>query len=213
MVCCKCSNMANGGRYAQNMVLGRWLLDKLTGHMDLNVIDTLGFQTLSDYLSKRHNLTLSKLDKIHLISLQSYICQLKSTTRFSTVKLIHGWLPTYGSLCGQGRRSDPIWPRCQATTETPEHFLICQHPMAVSKRHDLLNIFLHNLNLIDTPVCLSNVFAYKLALTLQIQIPIIQTQLPPLPNEQKITIFTAIRHQHLIGWDILFTENATVYIS
>jgi len=64
--------MANGGRYAQNMVLGRWLLDKLTGHMDLNVIDTLGFQTLSDYLSKRHNLTLSKLDKIHLISLQSY---------------------------------------------------------------------------------------------------------------------------------------------
>jgi hypothetical protein len=63
----------------------------------------------------------------------------------------------------------------------------------------------------ETPVCILNVFAYKLALTLHVQLPNIETETPPMSNKQKTAIYTAIHHQNIIGWDLFLKGFTSSY--
>jgi len=52
---------------------------------------------------------------------------------------MHGWIPTYASLCRQGREPSSICPQCQSTVETKEHVLICPSSEATHHWTLLLN--------------------------------------------------------------------------
>ncbi len=56
----------------------------------------------------------------------------------NTVKLLHGWAPTYAYLCRQGHHPSPLCPRCKTCVETNEHILQCSHPEASASRSCIL---------------------------------------------------------------------------
>jgi hypothetical protein len=72
---------------------------KITGQLDHGVYSTLGYEDLLNYISKKHLLTPSKLDKTNVIALQGYLSSLKTFQRVSMAKMIHNWIPTYSKLC------------------------------------------------------------------------------------------------------------------
>lgn len=90
------------------------------------------------------------------------------------MKLIHGWIPTYGHLCRQGRAQGSICPRCSSTVETTVHVSIRPAPSAVANRMTHLNTFLRELLQIGTPLTIGSLFEYNFTNPIHIISPIDQ---------------------------------------
>lgn len=165
--------------------------------MNWGLYVSLGYQALATYISQRHSLTPS----IMVLALQTVIRGLKIHQRATTVKLIHGWVPTYGDLCRQGRAHESICPRCKSTVETQEHVLMCPSPSAVESGNLSLQQFLRDLLNIGTPLFLTAPFEYKLMLSLHIPIPSSHSMVKCESMEVQNTLWIAICHQNTIGWD------------
>jgi len=71
-------------------------------------------------------------------ALKKVLSSMKMFKRASTVKLLHGWAPTYAYLCRQGHHPSPLCPRCKTCVETNEHILQCSHPEASASRSRIL---------------------------------------------------------------------------
>jgi len=85
---------------------------KVVGNLGHELQSLLSFSPTSSYICSKHNFNKSALDKVNIFALGQYIKSLNIHWRATTVKLIHGWIPTFASLCCQGHESSPICPRC-----------------------------------------------------------------------------------------------------
>lgn len=139
------------------------------------------------------------MDKVNLSALQTFIRKLKISQWTTTVKLIHGWVPTYVFLCWQGRVRDAIFPSCKSMVETRDHVFCCPSPSACDNRLSLLKQFLRVVLNIGTPVFVISTLAYKLMLTLHLPISKSSTRCESLDSET--ILWLAIQHQNIIGWD------------
>jgi hypothetical protein len=147
------------------------------------------------------NLNPSKLDKINLHMLQTYMSWLKIFTRASTSKLIHDWIPTYSSFCHQGQEPSPLCPRCLSWVETCEHVRVCPDNAAIQASRKFLLAFLSSMAKIYTPIYILQIFEYKLSLVLDIPSLASYSHTLPIPPERYQTLIEATRHQNIIGWD------------
>jgi hypothetical protein len=110
-------------------------------------------------------------------------------------------MPTYATLCRQGRSNTSICPRCNNQVETRTHVFLCENETATLQHSQHLSRFLSDLQKVKTPTHLLATFEYKLSLYLQI--PYHQRHQPSytLPPKEHSTLLTAIRHQNILGWD------------
>ncbi len=81
---------------------------------------------------------MSIMQHVNTSALQRYLLTLPIMRQANTIKLIHGWIPTYASLCPQGREPTSICPRCASQVETTEHFHQCTDDKAFSSQQSLL---------------------------------------------------------------------------
>jgi len=72
---------------------------KVTNHFQSEIYTTLSYESTAKYLESRLSLTPSKLIHITSTALRRYMESLKIHKRATTIKLLHGWAPTYASLC------------------------------------------------------------------------------------------------------------------
>jgi len=161
----------------------------------------IGYHSLAKYISDKHNICDAKLQKVHMIALSKYLSSLKLFQRASIVKMIHGWIPTYGMLCRQGRESSPLCSRCSSTVETWDHVFSCPDSQATTSRREALSTFLSSLVKMGTPFYILSTFEYKLSLVFALPF---RNDFPvsfPIPSSKKLCLMDAIRHQNLLGWD------------
>jgi hypothetical protein len=113
-------------------------LHKVTGKLTDDIYATLGYQTLANNISTKHHITVAKLQRINTLAMLRFIDCQKVTQRSSIIKMIHGWEPTYGCLCRQGRESSPLCPQCYQTVETSAHYRTCTADQATEARINFL---------------------------------------------------------------------------
>jgi hypothetical protein len=123
--------------------------------------------------------------------------------RASMVKLIHNWIPTYSTLCRQGRETSSLCPRCTLWVETPDHVNQCENKEAIQKRITLLNGFLQLMIKQQTPIDSVACFSYKLSKILNIPQNISFQVATALPDAHHAMLIKAIQHQNLIRWILL----------
>jgi hypothetical protein len=104
---------------------------KIIEEISQGLFSTLGFNTLLEYLQKKHNLSMAKLQNTNLTVLQNHLLSLKPHNRATICKLIHNWIPTYSVLCCQGREPSSLCPRCRQKVETNDYIYSCQQGDAV----------------------------------------------------------------------------------
>jgi hypothetical protein len=109
------------------------------------------------------------------------------------------WMPTYASLCHQGRSHTSICPRCNSAVETSSHILVCSNESAVDSRQTHIQSFLNALTKHNTTTYMVAIVAFKLSIVLDIPLTR-QYNSSPLPHDmyyqQKLP---AICHQNIIG--------------
>jgi hypothetical protein len=174
---------------------------KLIGSLKEDIHASLGYEALMDYLALKSNLTEAKLARVNSSTRGKYIRGQKPHHRGSTVKLIHGWHPTYATLCRQGQTPSPICPQCSSTVETSTHILVCPCPQATSSRKTILVSLLKALEDIGSDPIILYIFGYKLSITLHI--PNISWHQPRLLFDPQFrhSVLTAVQHQNIVGWD------------
>ncbi len=143
-----------------------------------------------------------KLEKINLDTLSHHILQKKPFQHASHIKLIRDWIPTYSSLCWQGREYTSICPRCNLAVEIPTHVYQCPDPTVVTNRMKLLTLFLSQLVNIHTPIHIIISLEYKLSLTLDIPYSRIYSAPTELPPSTKNLLIPVIRQQTVVGWHL-----------
>lgn len=115
---------------------------KITGNLTDSLNELLGYENTLQYISKKDNISSYHIGGINQHALKKYLLSQKVFTRASTVKLIHGWIPTYVSLCRQGRMHSLICLQCKEHIESSDHIRVCDHP---SEKVTLLDNMLHKL--------------------------------------------------------------------
>lgn len=186
-------------------------LHKIIGHFNSEIHATLSFEKTSTYLFNRHGLSDSKLAHTNVQALWHHIESMPIHTRASTIKLIHGWMPTYAILSRQGRSETPLCPCCNTRVETSPHVFTCQETQAITQRISHLTTFLSALHKLKTPIQLMATLEYKLSITLQI--PYTQTyQTTSISSSShQYALLTAIRHKNILGWDNFLCGFITTY--
>jgi hypothetical protein len=165
---------------------------KLTGNLDTGFYSMIGYHSPAKYISDKHNICDAKLQKVHMIALSKYLSSLKPFQRASIVKVIHGWIPTYGMLCRQGRESSPLCPRCSSTVETWDHVFSCPDSQAIAFRNEALLTFLSLRVKMGTPLYILSTFEYKLSLLFALPFPNSFPVLSPIPTSTKHRLMDAI---------------------
>jgi hypothetical protein len=124
--------------FTSYLPLDNRLLDKES------ICQALNCTLTANYIEQKHNVSLARIERVNLHSLGSYLKALPIHTCASTVKLIHGWSPTYATLCHQGWQHLAICPCCQTTVDST-HLLKCPATSTI-KSHELALQFplLHN---------------------------------------------------------------------
>jgi len=184
---------------------------KLTGSFDNGIYSAYGYSALQDYLHQKYNLSPAKMDKVNVLALQSFLSSLKVHKRASKIKMIQNWIPTYSMLCRQGRKASSLCPRCSKVIETSKHVYKCSQPQAVSNCSYFLKEYLSHLLLLKTPIYIISTLEYKLSLMLEIpfnQTFHIQNEIPPV---NRMLLFSAKRHQNIIGWDNFLRGYTSLY--
>jgi len=162
-------------------------------------------------LESRHSLTAPKLTHINTNALHPYIESLRIQKRATVLKLLHGWVPTYSSLCCQGRSHTSVCLCCQTFVETSSHVSICPAESAVSQQIEHLRTFLSELESQQTSIYLLTIFEYKLSLILNLMYQQTFTiTIPASPTQQQI-LMKASRHQNLVGWDNFLWGYISIY--
>jgi hypothetical protein len=131
--------------------------------LDIGFYSIIGYSDLANYKKIKHNLTEPKLQKVHVIALANYLANIQAHHRATLSKLIHGWIPTYSSLCRQGKEPSPLCPRCKSRVESWEHILECPNHQAVESRRDALKTFLSSMFKVGTPFYILTTFELKLS--------------------------------------------------
>jgi hypothetical protein len=142
---------------------------KIIGDLGKEITSCLGYESLLSYIDSKHGLAESKLSHTTLTSLGTYLWGQKPHLRANTVKLIHGWNPSYAILSRQGHCQSNLCPRCHLMVETADHFLRCASPIACDARKTLLASFLKSVSNLGTDPMISYIFSYKLATTLDVE--------------------------------------------
>ncbi len=75
---------------------------KIIGNLSISVNDALGYHEILTFASGKHDFHPYDIDRINTNALKKALNSMKIFQRASTVKLIHGWAPTYAFLCRQG---------------------------------------------------------------------------------------------------------------
>lgn len=176
-------------------------LHKLIGNLETGFYSIIAFSALANYIHHKHNLTEAKLQRVHMVALSSHLATLKPYQRASMVKMIHGWIPTYGILYRQGREPSPLYPRCTSTVETWKHVFSCPNFQATENRREALLNFLSSLAKLGTPLYILSTFKYKLSNVFAIPFQLTCSVTSLLPITTKKRLIEAIWHQDFIGWD------------
>jgi hypothetical protein len=128
------------------------------------------------------------------------------------VKLIHNWVPTYASLCRQGREHSPYCLRCHSQIKTTDHVFQGSDPMATTNHNVLLQIFLQNLVQANMPIHIIVCLEYKLSLVLNLKHTPTYAIASSLPKDQHTILIRAVQHQNIIGWDdVTLVTSATIF--
>jgi hypothetical protein len=184
---------------------------KIIGNLRSELQSHLSFSTTSSYICMKHNLPTSIIEKINIVALGNYLQDLPFHWRASMVKLIHNWIPTFSSLCPQGRESSPVCQRCQLAVKTPEHVLICGDQKAVTYWSTILHSTLQDLLKIGTPIHVVTILEYKLSLVFNIPCMYKFRPASTLAPDLHAILLTAIHHQNLIRWDCLLKGYTSIY--
>jgi len=161
----------------------------------------MGYENTLRYITQKHNISPHHIGEINQIALKRYLLSQKKIIRASTVKLIHGWKPTYASLCRQGRMHSPMCAQCHEHIETAAHIIICDQPLAITARHNMLDDMLHQLEKRGTPNIMLQTFDYKLSLTLNLLYDKVTSRWTHDFVSIPYALLSAIKHQNLVGWD------------
>jgi hypothetical protein len=184
---------------------------KLTESFDNGIYSTYGYTALSEYLHQKHNLSPTKMDKVNVLALQSFLSSIKVHKRASIIKMIQNWIPTHNILSQQGCKHFPLCPRCSNAVETSEHVYKCSQSQAMANRHSFLKKFLSSLLAIKTPTYIIRTLEYKLSVTLEIPfLPTFQKQ-DEIPPFRKTLLLNAIQHQNITGWDNFLRGYTSLY--
>jgi ABC-type transporter Mla MlaB component len=108
----------------------------LVGNLSTDIATSLSWETTATYIHQKQDLSLSKLHRVNTSALQRYLNSIPIINRVNTIKLIHGWLPTYALLCCQGRESSSLCPRCALRVETIDHIHQCTVEIAKKNAKD-----------------------------------------------------------------------------
>jgi len=184
---------------------------KVTNHFQSEIYTTLSYESTAKYLESRLSLTPSKLIHINSIALCRYMESLKIHKHATTIKLLHGWAPTYASLCRQGRSHTSICPRCNVHVETTAHVYSCPAESVILKRNAHLASFLATLKKHCTAIPILATLEYKLSLTLKL--PYVRSycvSIQSSPNQHQL-LLQAIKHQNIIGWDNFLRGYTFIY--
>jgi len=100
------------------------------------------YSMMVHYLHTWHDLSKAKIGKINLYALHTLLKHVSIHKWANTVKMMHDWIPTYSTLCRQGREPSPICPRCCLTVGTPSHILVCHDTSATCNQSLYLQQFL-----------------------------------------------------------------------
>jgi len=120
---------------------------------------------------------------------------------------MHGWVPTYTSLCRQGRETSSLCPRYHGRVETVDHIHICAHPWATQCCQTLLHSFLESISKIHTPMQILHVLHNKPSQVFELP----DTKYKHLNMPHRPTLILAIKHQNIIGWDLFFKGYTSTY--
>ena len=184
---------------------------KLIGKLDEGFYSAIRYSDMASFIQRKHNLSEAKLLRIHLLALHGHFAKLKPFQRPSVSKMIHGWIPTYGTLCRQGRESSPLCPRCNSTVETCDHIFNCPHPLAIESHHVALHTFLSSLVTIGTPLYIISTFEYKLSNVLHLAFNQKYSITFSIPQYTKNCLMEAIKHQNILGWDNFLRGFTSIY--
>ncbi len=171
---------------------------KLVGELSSSITDALSWEHIKEYICNKHNLSEGKLQHINPKVLKHYLSSIKIIKWANIVKLIHGWIPAYASLCPQSHEPISICPQCQSQVEVLEHVHTCNSMMAISSHSTLLQAFLKSLTTMRTPPQIVTMLQYKLSLVLNLPLPS-STYMVSLQDNPNLRM--AIRHQNIIVWD------------
>jgi hypothetical protein len=122
-------------------------------------------------------------------------------SRASTVKHIHGWMPTYAILCRQGRSNTSICLCCNLQVETASHVFKCHAPQAIQQCSSHLATFLSSLIKLKIPVQVIATLEYKLSLFFALPFEQTYFATTEASTSHHYDLLIAIRHQNLTGWD------------
>jgi len=93
----------------------------------------------------------------------------------------------------------PMCSQCHEQIETAAHIIICDQPLAIIARCNMLDDMLHKLEKQGTPNIMLQTFNYMLSLTLNLPYDKVTSQWTHdfIPH----VLLWAIKHQNLVGWD------------
>jgi len=174
---------------------------KITGTLNEMFYSSVSHSTLLEYMSSKFNVPKGAFESTSMSSLGNYLNKFKTHVWASISKLIYDWIPTYGTLCRQGRTHSALCPRCQSRVETITHIQQCPDNQAQSARINLLKTFLKNLHSKGTPDCILTIFEFKISIVLDIPYSQCYHTSSTL-DTQKMGLINAIRHQNILGWDL-----------
>jgi hypothetical protein len=190
---------------------------KITKDFNESIYSCLSYPTMTEYLKKKHNLSVQDLDFIGCADLRGFLKTLPVSIRATYIELIHNWIPTQSFLHKQCREHSPICPLCSMHDETACHMLTCPDPRTDASRRTALSSYFRTLLSIHTPISIIHILEDKLSFFLQIptDTPYVSS-LPPL--EYPETLQAAKIHQNLLGWDFflrgfLYNKWTTAYDS
>jgi len=123
--------------------------------------------------------------------------------RATLVMLIHNWIPTYASLCWQGREHSPFCPWCHTGIETVEHVIQCNNHMATEHQWSLMQGFLQTMLNAGTPIHMIVCWEYKLSLVLNLPWICTYQIASQLIKDHQLLLIKAVQNQNIIWWDLL----------
>jgi len=81
---------------------------KITDDLTCGIYSTISYESLLEFICKKHGLTSSKMRRVNIHALQRHLASLKPHKRATLVKLIHGWQTTYGHLAWTNTPLPPL---------------------------------------------------------------------------------------------------------
>jgi hypothetical protein len=78
-----------------------------------------------DYIWHKHNLSMAEFKVPHTAALWHALAKQTVFKWSATIKLIHGWNPTYAALCRKGWEYTSICPQYKKIVETTDHVYKC----------------------------------------------------------------------------------------